>query len=1044
MDEYQKKSNILSYWRAIEFFLPQKIPEFNPNNLREPVFKIAENDIAPWNKQHKVFTQLVCKKQQKICHVVYGGIYPIAIMRKNMQATFGKDPDVFDERGEGNTCLFSIQLSHEGRPLFESFVLSMCGWALGQLKEPGPKEKNWLDGFEEKMVSLKMSFEQDFAVQDDDEEGTLLKSKNFNVGRVATVADFLKYIEKIQKILKLEQLDISLKHFFVKSFAIHEKNELKVDESDFLNSFFVKDLNKVSSEIAKGNISIALSQYLEENSQDQLRIDVRKQDYKEKLLNLEPDFYPRGCWPSQGFFPLVYAQQFAVNTIRKNFRKQAGVFSINGPPGTGKTTLLRDLIASVIVERAIKLSELSDPSAAFLGEEQWKSDSYTHTIRTWKEEFYGFEMVVASSNNSAVENVTLEIPALDAIDPRCINEVSCFADIATNIMDKNCWALLAAKLGNKSNRMQFKNKFWAYPEFYSKTGKEDSDEPKIKSFYQYLSNCQPSTTIIEWGMAVQQFKIALEAEDKVRQARQALYEKYKIFVQVNEDILVLDANIEKIENDIVGYHEEMINIELFLVEKNEQREKINKRRREYQAFKPRGLASFFQCGKAYQDWRKGDLDYQQQIFDIEKVVDVASDKISHLKNKIAAIKKEVHRLEKAKKDWLKNQADVLIGKEILGKYFPDISVLQDEIACELSSPWMDEEWFEARVKVFLAALNLHRAFIAVNSKSFLQNLSGAMDILSGKAQKTAPTNAMRSAWATLFFVVPVVSTTFASFDRLFPQLGVGSLGWLFIDEAGQATPQAAVGALWRSKYAVVVGDPLQLQPILTIPITAQEALRKYFCINEIWLPERCSVQVLSDRVNKYGTYLKKVTSENLWVGAPLRVHRRCENPMFDISNHIAYDGMMVFGTPSRSELSIARSCWLHVKGESADGGHWIQSEGDKVKKMVETLLAGGVDEDNIAIISPFSVVAKQLFYMFRPRTPKLKIGTIHRMQGKEANVVILVLGGNPNKPGAKDWASEKPNLLNVAVSRSKMRLYVVGDRELWSTKPYFSQLSESL
>ena len=30
-------------------------------------------------------------------------------------------------------------------------------------------------------------------------------------------------------------------------------------------------------------------------------------------------------------------------------------------------------------------------------------------------------------------------------------------------------------------------------------------------------------------------------------------------------------------------------------------------------------------------------------------------------------------------------------------------------------------------------------------------------------------------------------------------MGQDSLGWLLIDEAGQATPQSAAGAIWRSK-----------------------------------------------------------------------------------------------------------------------------------------------------------------------------------------------------------------------------------------------------
>jgi AAA domain len=345
--------------------------------------------------------------------------------------------------------------------------------------------------------------------------------------------------------------------------------------------------------------------------------------------------------------------------------------------------------------------------------------------------------------------------------------------------------------------------------------------------------------------------------------------------------------------------------------------------------------------------------------------------------------------------------------------------------------------------VFLAALKLHAAFVAANARTVRENLRILMDVLRGNAPAEAPSAVVQAAWQSLFLVIPVISTTFASTSRLFAHLGREALGWLLIDEAGQATPQAAVGAIWRARRVVAVGDPLQIEPVFSTMFTTQQALRRHFDVAETWLPAWTSVQALADRVTPVGTWLPGPDKNPVWVGAPLRVHRRCDEPMFSLVNRIAYDGMMIQATMPRPDpLTVADSTWIDVIAVEADG-HWLPDEGHAARDLVDYLLTQGVTGADILAISPFRRASDGLSSVLRPYDNVLA-GTVHVAQGKERDVVLLVLGGNPAKPGARAWAARRPNLINVAVSRAKQRLYVIGNHAAWSTQPHFDQLARTL
>ncbi|MFV9856232.1 MAG: hypothetical protein AB8U36_02095, partial [Rickettsia aeschlimannii] len=193
----------------------------------------------------------------------------------------------------------------------------------------------------------------------------------------------------------------------------------------------------------------------------------------------------------------------------------------------------------------------------------------------------------------------------------------------------------------------------------------------------------------------------------------------------------------------------------------------------------------------------------------------------------------------------------------------------------------------------------HEIFINANADNFWHSLQYFFDMA---VHSLGAPKINKIVWQNFFMVIPVVSTTFYLFDKMLVTSEHNEIPWLFIDEAGQISPQYTASAIYKSKKVVVVSDPLQTDPIsILIKQDLVNKLCEHFKVSyPEWSPSEVSLQNLTDRNSLYQTKIDDVT-----VRFPLLVHRRCQNPMFKICNKIAYGDKMIFATSDcNSDISI--------------------------------------------------------------------------------------------------------------------------------------------
>lgn len=268
-----------------------------------------------------------------------------------------------------------------------------------------------------------------------------------------------------------------------------------------------------------------------------------------------------------------------------------------------------------------------------------------------------------------------------------------------------------------------------------------------------------------------------------------------------------------------------------------------------------------------------------------------------------------------------------------------------------------------------------------------------------------------------------------------------------IDEAGQLTIPAILGALRFAKRFILVGDEKQLPPLVLNKEAGALGL---------------SASLFS-RLKRLDEEASQQDTQLVSACVPLRVQYRMHEIISAFASRVFYRGQLrAHDAVARRRLSLQRPLpgrvheraavlqalrvdlpmvFLDVRAAASKAEVKMNNaEARVVREIIAGLLARGIQEDEIGVIAPYRAqVANLRRHLFSndeasgwsalPVETLLSIDTVDRFQGGERSVIIISFATSTTPPAGSQLRDHLTNAhrLNVALTRAQRKLILVGN-----------------